>query len=880
MKQGKWSLLSVALVLGAWFFAARVEAAPLNDNFAAGEPISGQTGKISGSNIGATREANEPSYYDVGNATVWYKWQPTISRGYTFHTNGSNFDTVLSAWTGTTVSSLTKIAENFDYSGNSSQITFNAVAGTLYYIAVGGEGSSTGDISLSWSIGPSNDNFVAAEPISGQSGSKSGSNVGASREMNEPSYYDVGNATIWYRWTPTISRGYTFHTNGSDFDTVLSVWTGEPVSNLTKVAENFDYGNNTSQVTFNAVAGITYNIAVGGEGGSWGNVELTWSIGPLNDNFAGSQEIKDYSGVVTGSSIGASREANEPSYYDIGNATIWYKWIAPANGGVTFTTYKGSNFDTVLSAWTGSSVSGLTKIAENFDSYADNTSQITFNAVAGTPYYIAVGGEGGSWGTVVLTWGAAINDNYAGVKTISGIIGQEKGTNVGASSEGGEPAHAGITAARSLWFRWVAPNAGTTVFNTQGSDYDTRLAVYTPGTPSVWNGLKEVASNDQDPNDTSGTGASKVQFTAAQGQTYYIVVDGSDLGHFVLNWRMNLPANHLYINDITVTEGNSGTTNATFSIVLSTPNTQTVTVNAIPYNGSATSPADYTSGGIRLSFAPGETSKTFNVPVKGDLLDEINETFYVILSSPVNASIGRARGLGTITDDDAVPSISIDNVSIGEGNSGQRTAVFRLKLSSPSGQVVRVNAASSVGSATAGNDYVALAPTQIAFNTGSLYAYARVLINGDLLTEANETFFVNLSSPQNATIADNQALGTILNDDSPPALLINDVQITEGNSGTKSMTFTVTLSKPSGQTVTVNYASANGTATAGNDYIAKSGTLSFTSGQTSKTVSIVINGDVVIEGNETLFVFLSGAVNASIGRARGIGTINNDDSSG
>jgi hypothetical protein len=338
------------------------------------------------------------------------------------------------------------------------------------------------------------------------------------------------------------------------------------------------------------------------------------------------------------------------------------------------------------------------------------------------------------------------------------------------------------------------------------------------------------------------------------------------------------------INDIFVFEGNSGTVSATFTVDLSARSGRTVSLSAISYNGTAKAPGDYSSSGINLVFAPGETRKTFSVPVNGDMLNESDEIFYVILSSPANTAIARGRGIGTIFDDDERPSLSIDDISIGEGNNGQRVAAFRLKLSSPSGQVVRVTAtsadSSTTSSTTAGNDYVALPPTQISFTTGALYAYARVYINGDLLNEPNESFLVNLSSPVHATITDSQAVGTILNDDRAPALLIDDVSLSEGDT-TNTLTFTVTLSKASGQTVTVNYASANGIARSTSDYVAKSGTLSFTPGTAlTRTISITINGDTLFEGNETLFVLLSGAVNASIGTARGTGTIINDDSSG
>ncbi len=108
--------------------------------------------------------------------------------------------------------------------------------------------------------------------------------------------------------------------------------------------------------------------------------------------------------------------------------------------------------------------------------------------------------------------------------------------------------------------------------------------------------------------------------------------------------------------------------------------------------------------------------------------------------------------------------------------------------------------------------------TALTFTPGQTSKTVTVLVNGDTTNEANETFFVNLSGAANANITDGQGQGTILNDDGAPALSISDVSVTEGNSGTVNAAFTVSLSPASGQTVTVNYATANGTATAGSDY--------------------------------------------------------------
>src|SRR5678815_426860 len=105
-------------------------------------------------------------------------------------------------------------------------------------------------------------------------------------------------------------------------------------------------------------------------------------------------------------------------------------------------------------------------------------------------------------------------------------------------------------------------------------------------------------------------------------------------------------------------------------------------------------------------------------------------------------------------------------------------------------------------------------------------------VKGDLLDEANETYFVNLTNPTNATIADNQGLGTITDNDPLPSLSINDVTVTEGNTGTVNANFTVSLNAPSGRPVTVDFATANGTAQAPGDYLAGSGTVTFAAGQT------------------------------------------------
>ncbi len=257
-----------------------------------------------------------------------------------------------------------------------------------------------------------------------------------------------------------------------------------------------------------------------------------------------------------------------------------------------------------------------------------------------------------------------------------------------------------------------------------------------------------------------------------------------------------------------------------------------MTVDYATANGTAIAGSDYTAASGTVTFLPGVTSQQITVPVLGDTTDEPNETFVVNLSAPVNATVADSQASVTITDDDPAPALAISDVSIAEGNAGTSTATFNVTLSSASGFAVTVNYATANGTAGAA-DYLAASGTLV-FAPGDTSESVTVQVSGDTIDEADETFSVNLSAPGNATLADAQGTATITDDDPAPSITIGDVSLNEGNSGTTNATFTLTLSAPSGNTVTVDYATSNGTATAGTDYVAASGTATFIpgSGQT------------------------------------------------
>src|SRR5438552_2694057 len=318
----------------------------------------------------------------------------------------------------------------------------------------------------------------------------------------------------------------------------------------------------------------------------------------------------------------------------------------------------------------------------------------------------------------------------------------------------------------------------------------------------------------------------------------------------------------LSINDVAVTEGNSGTVNATFSVALSEASTQPVTVNFATANGMATAPADYSTQSGTLTFSAGQTNKQITVLVNGDTTDEIDERFTVTLSNSTNASIATAVGTASIIDDDG-PGISINNVTVTEGNRGTVNATFSVSLPAASPTTVTLNYSTSKATATAGNEYLAVPTSTITFTPGETTSTITVQVNVDTTDEADETFFINLSNPANATIADSQGLGTIINDDLPPAVSFN----TASSGGLENVTpanLAVSLSAPSGKTVSVDYAVTGGTATVGVDYTLPGGTLTFAPGVTSKNISIAVVNDALDENDETIEITLSNPSNATV----------------
>jgi photosystem II stability/assembly factor-like uncharacterized protein len=316
--------------------------------------------------------------------------------------------------------------------------------------------------------------------------------------------------------------------------------------------------------------------------------------------------------------------------------------------------------------------------------------------------------------------------------------------------------------------------------------------------------------------------------------------------------------------------------NAAIDVIRTGGTKGTISVNYASTNGTAIAGNDYTAVSGTLVFADGETRKTIMVPIANDSITETDEDFKLSLTSadaenlatPVNTTV-------SIHDNNTLLLVDAHDLDVPEGDVGTHDAVVTVSLSAQTGRTVSVNFTTQAGSATATQDFGPASGT-LTFAPGSVSQTFAFPIVGDTLSELDETVFIHLSNPVNANALSDGTVH-IIDDDPLPTVSISDTAVVEGNSGTVNAVFNVNLSTASGATVIVSFLTASGTATAGTDYVSTSGPVIFTPGQTAKTISVPVKGDTTLEANETFFVNLNAASNATIARAQATCTIIDDD---
>ena len=224
----------------------------------------------------------------------------------------------------------------------------------------------------------------------------------------------------------------------------------------------------------------------------------------------------------------------------------------------------------------------------------------------------------------------------------------------------------------------------------------------------------------------------------------------------------------------------------------------------------------------------------------------------------------------------SVPTFTVSGGSVAEGNAGTTSLVFTVTLTPATGNTVTVNYATGGGTAAPGTDYGQVSGT-LTFAPGTTTLTVAVPVTGDAIDEAHETVTLTLSAATNAVIGTAAAQGTIGDDDGPPSVTISDVTVVEGNTGTVTAVFVVTLSAASGSAVEVDYATVGGSAMSGQDFLPVQGTLMIAPGSTTGTIPVAVLGDTLREPGETYRVDLKAVRNATLLDASGVGKITDND---
>lgn len=328
---------------------------------------------------------------------------------------------------------------------------------------------------------PANDDFVNSTLLVGNQGAIRTTNFFATPENFEPDHAgNLPRSSVWWRWiAPEDSdRPVVFSTGGSSFDTVLAVYRGSVLGRLTEVASNDDSAGLTSQVGFLPTSGETYSIAVDGYDGEQGDIRLEWFLQePLsNDHFEDREVLDPGGGELSRITTSATFQPGEPAHAGQDDTpSVWWSWTAGEQPGILVVSTGGSDFDTVLALYRGSTLGSLVEVRSN-DDFAGTTSQVSTSFLPGQTFQVAVGGYSGASGNLRLSWTVATtgtNDDFADRLPLAPGGGQLSTGFVGATTETGEPAHG-----PSLWWTWTASTPGRAYFMTTGSEFSAGIHVY------------------------------------------------------------------------------------------------------------------------------------------------------------------------------------------------------------------------------------------------------------------------------------------------------------------------------------------------------------------------------------------------------------------
>ncbi|MFN7285961.1 MAG: beta strand repeat-containing protein, partial [Dolichospermum sp.] len=370
--------------------------------------------------------------------------------------------------------------------------------------------------------------------------------------------------------------------------------------------------------------------------------------------------------------------------------------------------------------------------------------------------------------------------------------------------------------------------------------------------------------------DTTVEANETVALTLAAGTGYTIGTTTAVTGTITND---DLPTITLAVSPSSVLE--DGTANLIYTFTRTGSTTSALTVN-YGITGTADS-SDYTGAtpgtGKTITFAAGASTATLTIDPTADTIVESDETVALTLATGTGYTIGTTTAVtGTITNDDVtLPSITLAVSPTSVSEDGTINLIYTFTRTGSTTNALTVNY--SIAGTANSSDYTGATPgtgKTITFAAGSSTATLTIDPTADTIVESNETVALTLATGTGYTIGTTTAvIGTITNDDLLPNLNLSANQtIVEGNTNPQNVTYTVTLSNASTQTITVQYATANGTAIAASDYTSTSGTLTFNPGVTSQVINIPILNDSLNEANETFTLNLASPINASLGTAK------------
>lgn len=526
---GAYSLVAVAsnsvgLCATSCPVSFSVVAPPSNDSFYQSIPITGATYTGNGTTVGATLEPAEPlgnnqfSYYPA--RTVWWCWKAPASGPVSLRASSAEIMLNLSVSTGSELSQLQRVAFTSGRVGE-ARCAFNAIAGVTYFFSVISEYTGVFTLELAPANPPPNDAYANRILISGGDLTIHAHNVDATYEPITKDYASSP-ASVWWRWFAPATGAYLVSVASTNFIPTVNISTVTNFFGMPLSPSTFD-----REVIVHAEAGEGFDVRIAGGGGTMGAFSLSISnlTAPPNDNFAAAALISGFPETVTGSTFGASREPLEPGSSPM--STVWYRWTAPSNTTVALELDPG--YDSMLSVYTGTALSNLVEVLSGM-----SASALAFQAQGGVEYYLSVDAYyaiGGEFRLTVRPAHSAPNDNFSAAIPITGAEVSVLGSNLEATREPLEPAHAQYDSGEeSVWWRWTAPADGEYMLSVEQAALSLIVAAYTGATlPDL------VRATPQMPISLSAF-ATKVSATA--GTEYHIAVSGR--GGFGNSFRLRI----------------------------------------------------------------------------------------------------------------------------------------------------------------------------------------------------------------------------------------------------------------------------------------------------------------------------------------------------